>query len=56
VAMGRKRAPETTREMRRWTIATVPKLIAAGGDPWQNEGWKPQPLESALTRARSLWE
>jgi bifunctional non-homologous end joining protein LigD len=55
-AMRRKRAPETTREMGRWTIATVPKLVAAGGDPWQNEGWKPQPLESALTRARSLWE
>ena len=27
-AMRRKRAPETTAEMRRWTIANVPKLVA----------------------------
>jgi bifunctional non-homologous end joining protein LigD len=55
-AMRRKRAPETTREMRRWTIANVPKLLAKDGDPWRREGWKPQSLESALSRARSLWE
>ena len=55
-AMRRKRAKETTAEMRRWTIATVPKLLATSGDPWQNEGWKAQPLEKALQRARSLWE
>jgi bifunctional non-homologous end joining protein LigD len=54
-AMRRKRAAGTLREMGRWTIATVPKLVAAGGDPWKNEGWEPQPLEAALTRARSLW-
>lgn len=53
--MRRKRAPETTAEMRRWTIANVPALVAKGGDPWQREGWKPQPLEAALTRARPLW-
>jgi bifunctional non-homologous end joining protein LigD len=53
--MRRKRAPETTAEMRRWTIANVPALVAKGGDPWQREGWKPQPLETALTRARPLW-
>ena len=55
-AMRRKRAPETTREMRRWTLANVPKLVAKDGDPWRREGWKPQSLESALSRARSLWE
>ncbi len=55
-AMRRKRAPETTREMRRWTIANVPRLLAKDGDPWRREGWKPQSLESALSRARSLWE
>jgi bifunctional non-homologous end joining protein LigD len=55
-AMRRKRAPETSAEMRRWTIANVPGLVAEGGDPWRREGWRPQTLESALTRARSLWE
>ncbi|GAC1581264.1 MAG: hypothetical protein NVS3B7_16300 [Candidatus Elarobacter sp.] len=55
-AMRRKRALETTAEMRRWTIANVPKLVAKSGDPWRNEGWKPQSLEGALGRARSLWE
>jgi len=55
-AMRRKRAPETTAEMRRWTIANVPKLVAKTGDPWRREGWKPQSLESALSKARSLWE
>jgi bifunctional non-homologous end joining protein LigD len=54
-AMRRKRAPETTAEMRRWTIANVPKLVAKNGDPWRREGWKPQSLESALARARPLW-
>ncbi|MBV8150724.1 MAG: non-homologous end-joining DNA ligase [Candidatus Eremiobacteraeota bacterium] len=52
--MRRKRAPETTAEMRRWTIANVPELVAEG-DPWRREGWKPQALEAALKRARSLW-
>jgi bifunctional non-homologous end joining protein LigD len=55
-AMRRKRAAETTAEMGRWTIANVPKLVAKTGDPWRREGWKPQSLESALTKARSLWE
>jgi bifunctional non-homologous end joining protein LigD len=54
-AMRRKRAPETTAEMRRWTIANVPRLVAKTGDPWRREGWKPQSLESALARARPLW-
>jgi bifunctional non-homologous end joining protein LigD len=55
-AMRRKRSPETTAEMRRWTIANVPGLVAKHGDPWRREGWKPQSLESALSKARSLWE
>jgi len=55
-AMRRKRALETTAEMRRWTIANVPGLVAKHGDPWRREGWKPQSLESALSKARSLWE
>ena len=54
-AMRRKRAPETTAEMRRWTIANVPKLVAKAGDPWRREGWRPQALESAIARARPLW-
>ena len=55
-AMRRKRSPETTAEMRRWTIANVPGLVAKHGDPWRREGWKPQSLESALSKARSLWD
>jgi bifunctional non-homologous end joining protein LigD len=54
-AMRRKRAPETTAEMRRWTIANVPGLVAKAGDPWRREGWRPQSLESAIARARPLW-
>jgi bifunctional non-homologous end joining protein LigD len=54
-AMRRKRSPETTREMLRWTIANVPGLVAKHGDPWRNEGWKAHKLEGALTKARSLW-
>ena len=54
-AMRRKRAKETMPEMARWTIANVPKLLAAHGDPW-SEGWTPHRLESAITQARSLWE
>jgi bifunctional non-homologous end joining protein LigD len=54
-AMRRKRSPETTREMLRWTIANVPGLVAEHGDPWRNEGWKAHKLEGALTKARSLW-
>ncbi|GAC1658691.1 MAG: hypothetical protein NVS4B13_02090 [Candidatus Elarobacter sp.] len=54
-AMRRKRAPETTAEMRRWTIANVPGLVAKTGDPWRREGWIPQSLESAMERARPLW-
>ena len=48
-------APETTAEMRRWTIANVPKIVAASGDPWQREGLRPQALEKALRDARPLW-
>jgi bifunctional non-homologous end joining protein LigD len=55
-AMRRKRAPETTREMARWTIANVPALIRKNGDPWAHEGWLPQRLEGALEAARSLWQ
>jgi len=54
--MRRKRAPETTAEMRRWTIANVPKLVAEYGDPWRAEGWAPQALDDALKRARALWD
>ncbi len=55
-AMRRKRAPETTAEMRRWTIANVPALVAKHGDPWRAEGWAPQALDVALARARVLWD
>jgi len=55
-AMVRKRALETTAEMRRWTIANVPKLVAKHGDPWRAEGWEPQSLDAALERARKNWE
>jgi bifunctional non-homologous end joining protein LigD len=52
--MRRKRAPETTAEMRRWSIANVPSLVAKSGDPWSAQ-WTGQPLEAALARARSSW-
>jgi bifunctional non-homologous end joining protein LigD len=55
-AMRRKRAPETTREMRRWTIANVPGLVAKHGDPWRGGGgWTAHRLEGALAKARTLW-
>ncbi len=54
-AMRRKRGSETGREMARWTIKNVAKLVHTGGDPWAGEGWVPQRLESALTTARTLW-
>ncbi|HEY4441815.1 MAG TPA: non-homologous end-joining DNA ligase [Candidatus Elarobacter sp.] len=53
-AMRRKRAPETTAEMRRWTIKNVPQLVAKHGDPWA-AAWKPNLLDEALERARSRW-
>jgi len=53
-AMRRKRAKETMPEMTRWTIANVPALLAAHGDPWA-EGWTPHHLESAITNARTHW-
>lgn len=53
--MRRKRAPETTREMRRWTIANVPKLVAEHGDPWKAAAWKPHKLDGALAKVRKLW-
>jgi bifunctional non-homologous end joining protein LigD len=53
-AMRRKRAPETSPEMLRWTIRNVPGLLAKHGDPW-SEGWTGHRLETALTKARSLW-
>ena len=52
--MRRSRARETGPAMLRWTIAGVPALLAAHGDPWA-EGWKPHRLETALAQARSLW-
>jgi bifunctional non-homologous end joining protein LigD len=55
-AMRRKRAPETSGEMTRWTIKNVPALIQKNGDPWSAEGWVPQRLEAALDAARSLWQ
>jgi bifunctional non-homologous end joining protein LigD len=54
-AMTRKRAPDTTQEMARWTIKNVPKLLAKDGDPWAGRGWKEQRLEPALKKARSIW-
>lgn len=54
-AMRRKRAPETTREMRRWSIANVPGLVAKDGDPWKGL-WKPQKLDAALAKVRARWE
>lgn len=53
-AMRRKRAKETEPEMLRWTIRNVPALLAKHGNPW-SEGWTAHRLETALTKARSLW-
>jgi DNA primase len=55
-AMRRKRARETTAEMRRWTIRNVPGLVAQHGDPWVEEGWRPQRLERAIAQAQARWE
>lgn len=55
-AMRRKRAPETSREMARWTIANVPALVRKSGDPWADAGWVPQRLEAALGAAQALWK
>jgi bifunctional non-homologous end joining protein LigD len=57
-AMRRKRAPETTAEMRRWTIRNVPAMLAKHGDPWRDPsaGWRPQGLETPFTRAKTLWD
>jgi bifunctional non-homologous end joining protein LigD len=55
-AMRRKRAPDTSREMARWTLANVPALVEKNGDPWSGEGWVPQRLEAALEAARSRWD
>jgi bifunctional non-homologous end joining protein LigD len=54
-AMRRKRDPETSREMARWTIANVPAIVEKHGDPWAVDGWAPQQLESALGAARARW-
>lgn len=54
-AMVRKRSPDTTQEMARWTIKNVPKLLAKDGDPWAGHGWKQQRLEPAIKKARSIW-
>lgn len=54
-AMSRKRVRETSREMGRWTIGNVPRLLAKHGDPW-SEGWRTHRLETALSTARSHWE
>jgi bifunctional non-homologous end joining protein LigD len=54
-AMGRKRVRETSKEMVRWTIGNVPGLLKRSGDPW-SEGWTGHRLESAIAKARSLWE
>lgn len=54
-AMARKRAPDTAKEMARWTIENVPRLLKQGGDPWAGRGWKEQRLEPALKKARTLW-
>lgn len=54
-AMTRKRAPDTAKEMARWTIENVPGLLKKGGDRWAGRGWKEQRLEPALKKARQLW-
>ena len=54
-AMRRKRAPETTAEMRRWTIANVPELVATSGDPWRREGLEAPGARKRLgTRSAAL--
>jgi bifunctional non-homologous end joining protein LigD len=55
-ALGRSRARETSAAFGRWTMKNVPRLIAKDGDPWVAEGLRPQRLEAALKKARSLWE
>jgi bifunctional non-homologous end joining protein LigD len=55
-AMRRKRAPDTSREMARWTLANVAQLVEKNGDPWSGRGWVPQQLEPALEAARSRWD
>jgi bifunctional non-homologous end joining protein LigD len=53
--MSRSRARDTQGAMARYTVRTVPALLARDGDPWSGKGWKPQRLEQALARARAAW-
>jgi DNA primase len=54
-AMQTSRTKDTTKELRRWNITTVPRLLAEGGDPWATAWTKKHRLEPALNKARALW-
>lgn len=54
-AMTRSRAPDATEAFGRYTLRTVPALLAAGGDAWAGAAWQPQRLEAAIERAREAW-
>jgi bifunctional non-homologous end joining protein LigD len=55
-AMRKRRAADTTTEMRKFTIANVPAILAERGDAWSAALGSKQRLEPALKRARSVWE
>jgi bifunctional non-homologous end joining protein LigD len=54
-AMESSRGKDTTRELRRWNITNVPRLLAENGDPWARTYAKKRRLEPALGKARAAW-
>ena len=54
-AMEASRGKDTTRELRRWNITNVPRLLAESGDPWAKAYAKKRRLEPALKKAHAAW-
>ena len=54
-SMESSRGKDTTRELRRWNITNVPRLLAEAGDPWAKTYAKKRRLEPALKKANAAW-
>jgi DNA ligase D-like protein (predicted polymerase)/DNA ligase D-like protein (predicted 3'-phosphoesterase) len=53
--MRSSRARSAEKAFLAWTIATVPRLLTRGGDPWKGAFNRGQGLERAVKLARSKW-